>query len=218
MAGRGRGRGQAVSFNTDQFGFGRGDQPQTLTAPPPIFPLLENRPIPLTKGGDQTYELVVQKAIVTMIAESPFYLKPTADRKQFSEKIVMFEAHKREQELQDKILWNRLPLELRKKVSTSKRSTSDKSSKLAKKKRLADPDKILAKYEEKEKHDSDEEDKDDTKGDESDEEEQVLGDEDQEIEQDDEMDEGNDYNLGYFDNGEDYLPKEENDDDNEPTF
>ena len=143
---------------------------------------IENRPIPLTKGGDQTYELVVQKAIVTMIAESPFYLKPTADRKQFSEKymlaqiyccnnlpylphfifcfrIVMFEAHKREQELQDKILWNRLPLELRKKVSTSKRSTSDKSSKLAKKKRLADPDKILAKYEEKEKHDSDEEDK-----------------------------------------------------------
>ena len=46
----------------------------------------------------------------------------------------------------------------------------------------------------------------------------MLGDEDQEIEQDDEMDEGNDYNLGYFDNGEDYLPKEENDDDNEPTF
>lgn len=69
----------------------------------------------------------------------------------------MLEAHKREQELQDKLLWNRLPLELRKKVSTTKRPTSDKSSKLAKKKRVADPDKILAILAEKEKHDSDDE-------------------------------------------------------------
>jgi hypothetical protein len=58
---------------------------------------------------------------------------------------------------------------------------------------------------------------DNTKREESDEEEQV-GDDDQDVELDEEMDEGNDYNLGYFDNGEDYLAEEENADDGEPTF
>lgn len=79
---------------------------------------------------------------------------------QFAFRIVILGHNKNiEQDLQEKLLWNRLPLELKKKVSATKRSTSDSSSnKSRKKKKISDPDQIFAKLESKESKGSDDED------------------------------------------------------------
>ena len=79
---------------------------------------------------------------------------------QFAFRIVILGHYKNiEQNLQEKLLWNRLPLELKKKVSATKRSTSDSSSnKSRKKKKISDPDQIFAKLESKESKGSDDED------------------------------------------------------------
>lgn len=58
MAGRGRGRGGGHSFNremSDRLGLGGGGgggetQIESVLEPPPVFPLLENRPVPLDLG------------------------------------------------------------------------------------------------------------------------------------------------------------------------
>lgn len=46
--GRGRGRGSQMSFDYNQLGFGGGENlPGPVLQPPPTFPPLEHKPVPL---------------------------------------------------------------------------------------------------------------------------------------------------------------------------
>lgn len=51
--GRGRGRGNQMSFDYNQLGFGGGEAlPAPVLQPPPTFPVLEHKPLPLKAGPE----------------------------------------------------------------------------------------------------------------------------------------------------------------------
>ncbi|XP_046655627.1 DNA-directed RNA polymerase III subunit RPC7-like isoform X1 [Daphnia pulicaria] len=212
MGGRGRGRGNAVSFNIEQLGFGRGEAgPVSVTQPPPLFPSLENRPLPLIKDVENEYILVTQKDLSTRMRNSPFYLK-------HSEKI---NSTSYEKELP--VLWNRMPAELRDDTFTKRLATGKSKVTLnAKRKKVEDPDKIFAKLEKKERNESEGDGDGDGKEDEDDQDksddEKVEMEDDVVEDEDEEMDKDTDYANNYFENGEGYLDDEEGQDDGEAQF
>lgn len=59
MAGRGRGRGRgraAMSFDFSQLGFSAGETlPAPVLQPPPTFPPLEHKPVPLKSGPESKF-------------------------------------------------------------------------------------------------------------------------------------------------------------------
>ncbi|XP_046455197.1 DNA-directed RNA polymerase III subunit RPC7-like isoform X2 [Daphnia pulex] len=208
MGGRGRGRGNAVSFNIEQLGFGRGEAgPVSVTQPPPLFPSLENRPLPLIKDVENEYILVTQKDLSTRMRNSPFYLKPS-------------ENTSYEKELP--VLWNRMPAELRETLPKRLATGNSKVTLNAKKKKVEDPDKIFAKLEKKERTESEVEEDGDGKEDEDDQDksdDEKVEMEDDVVEDDDpEMDDETDYANNYFENGEAYLDDEDGQDDGEAQF
>ncbi|KAK4021202.1 hypothetical protein OUZ56_003121 [Daphnia magna] len=133
MAGRGRGRGQNVSFNIEQLGFGRGEAvPVSVTQPPPLFPTLENRPLPLIKDVEYEYILVTQKDLNTRMRNSSFHLNTAIEIKeiqQYSDKI-----HSPSYEKELPVLWNRMPTELKKSMTKKLTITKLKTVKSGKKK------------------------------------------------------------------------------------
>ncbi|XP_046655628.1 DNA-directed RNA polymerase III subunit RPC7-like isoform X2 [Daphnia pulicaria] len=209
MGGRGRGRGNAVSFNIEQLGFGRGEAgPVSVTQPPPLFPSLENRPLPLIKDVENEYILVTQKDLSTRMRNSPFYLKHS-------------ENTSYEKELP--VLWNRMPAELRDDTFTKRLATGKSKVTLnAKRKKVEDPDKIFAKLEKKERNESEGDGDGDGKEDEDDQDksddEKVEMEDDVVEDEDEEMDKDTDYANNYFENGEGYLDDEEGQDDGEAQF
>ncbi|XP_045024959.1 DNA-directed RNA polymerase III subunit RPC7-like isoform X2 [Daphnia magna] len=216
MAGRGRGRGQNVSFNIEQLGFGRGEAvPVSVTQPPPLFPTLENRPLPLIKDVEYEYILVTQKDLNTRMRNSSFHLNTAIEIKeiqQYSDKI-----HSPSYEKELPVLWNRMPTELKKSMTKKLTITKLKTVKSGKKKKTEDPDKIFAKLEKKEIVESEDGKEDEDEKEKSDD-EKVEVEDDVEEEIDEEMDEGTDYASNYFDNGEGYLDEDDNLDEGEAQF
>ncbi|KAI9565019.1 hypothetical protein GHT06_008761 [Daphnia sinensis] len=217
MAGRGRGRGQNVSFNIEQLGFGRGEAvPVSVTQPPPLFPTLENRPLPLIKDVEYEYILVTQKDLNTRMRNSSFHLNTAIEIQEIQQ------IHNPSYEKELPVLWNRMPTELKKSIAKKLGIEKLKTVKSGKKKKIEDPDKIFAKLEKKEIVESEGEGMCDGKEDEDEKEksddEKVEVEDDIEEEIDEEMDEGTDYASNYFDNGEGYLDEDDNLDEGEAQF
>jgi len=180
MGGRGRGRGSGISLNTEFLGLNKGDLPPAAVSPPPLFPLLQNKPIPIDKGEREEKLLAYQQQLVEQIADS-----------------------------QQDILANYnktiLPKEL--KVGARKRGKPKQPN--LKKKSRSNIEERLNNLEANEKHDDDSGDDEEKKVDSDDEEKKNEEDEDQ-IEEDEEMDGGTDYANNYFDNGEGYDDDDDN--------
>jgi len=203
-----------VSFNIEQLGFGKGDAvPESQFKPPPLYPPLENRPIPLDDGLEQKYLLTVRKELNLRMQSSPFYLVTSDVTKKGIERY-----YDRFQKLShlDKELpvqWNRMPSELQK-AAEKKRKTVSSAKGVKKQKTDVDPNQILSKLEKKEKIESDtEDDPSEKKKVRDDDDDHDLNDGRDDIEEeeiDEELDEGTDYANQYFDNGESYLDEDDN--------
>lgn len=205
MAGRGRG-GRGLSFNIDALGFGRGDAlPQAINQPPPLFPPLELKAVPLLQGEEYEYMLALKQEFRGTIHESPFYLKITEKKKDIHRYSDKYQSSLDNNNLWEPD-WDSLPNELKwnrkklKKVRFTPRPNRPSKAEAAE---------VLETLETLEKKDNQTEENEEEEEKEAEEEEEVFEEEDEE---------DNDYNLNYFDNGEDYGDDDDDDMDEGPIY
>ncbi|XP_043233326.1 DNA-directed RNA polymerase III subunit RPC7-like [Amphibalanus amphitrite] len=204
--GRGRGRGANMSFNVEALGFGRGEAlPQAAVAPPPIFPPLSTKPLPLDADLQQDYMLVIKKELSIFWHDSPSYVTPPAVRgsiERYSDRYLDQAAGGAQADRHTDL--SRIPAELKLASVAVRKRRRDRTGPAPAKaaRRDADVTKRLEKLEKKETEgDAEERTEEKEAGQESDEE---VGET-----EDVELDEGTDYIQDYFDNGEDYLDPED---------
>ncbi|GLD71667.1 DNA-directed RNA polymerase III subunit RPC7-like protein [Lates japonicus] len=156
MAGRGRGR-RTMSFSVDAVGINRGDSlPPSMQQPTPLFPVMEQKPLPLAGGEEAEYLLALKQEFRGAMRSLPCFIQPAAahrDVERYSDKY-----HSSEQT--DSLLdwtpdWKRFPRELRVHVRKPHRdgvsvsvSRSDKVQSGQRKKRVKEKEEVLLKLEE----------------------------------------------------------------------
>lgn len=215
MAGRGRGRGGGgLSLTQEQLqalGIGRGENTAQILAPPPLFPKLEAKPLPLVSDAATDYMLIVKDQFIEYLHESPAYVKPKARTdgvERYSDKYKLLALNAKQGKVLD-CVWSHLPAELRPQAT---RVT------VARKRKLDDSKDIVKRLQTLESKESQEEsgdgkiakeDEDNIKKDDENDEEEIEDEEEQEYE----VDDGTDYANNYFDNGEDYDEEDDNLDD-----
>ncbi|XP_072947802.1 DNA-directed RNA polymerase III subunit RPC7-like [Epargyreus clarus] len=211
MGGRGRGRGSNLSLTHDQLqalGSGRGENVQILT-PPPLFPKLETKPLPLNCDAATDYLLIVKDQFIEFLHESPAYVKAntrTDGIERYSDKYKIALDAKKGKVLN--CVWANMPTELKpqaRRVHTTTR------------KRKLDEPNIVKRLQTLEKKESLEGTAEDVETIEDEENAKNPDDNDEDLEdeqeQDEEVDDGTDYANNYFDNGEDYDEEDDNLDD-----
>ncbi|XP_036368700.1 DNA-directed RNA polymerase III subunit RPC7-like isoform X1 [Octopus sinensis] len=211
MAGRGRGRGGA-SFNIGILGFNRGDAlPQPIHQPPPLFPPLELKAVPLLQGEEYDYMLALKQEFRGTIRESPFYLKVTEKKKdihRYSDKYQNSGNDGNSCFQPGLIDWDRLPPELKTLKKKLKKVRFTPKPNVPTKAEAAEVLKTLESLEKKDVN-PDENETEENEGEEN---------ELEEYYEEEEEEEDNDYNLNYFDNGEDYGDDDDDDVDEGPTY
>lgn len=209
MAGRGRGRGRGLSFNIEALGIGRGDAlPTPIQQPPQLYPPLLYKPTPLQQSETMNYLLAVKEEFRGAMRRSPHYLtivEKKRDIERYSDRYQL--SH---QEAQGKWTpdWSRFPAEL--KERKAKRVRAGRPNLSAAKKKVKQED-VLKVIESLEKTVGEEEEKDEDDKEEGEKKEGQEEEEEEEYEEE-ELEEETDYNLTYFDNGEDYGDDDEDDD------
>ncbi|CAG9561109.1 unnamed protein product [Danaus chrysippus] len=213
MAGRGRGRGSGISLTHEQIqalGIARGDNTPAILTPPPLFPKLDVKPLPLNCDAATDYMVIVKDQFIEYLHESPAYVKANTRNdgiERYSDKYKLLALDAKKGNILD-CVWANIPPELRPNAGRSRVSV--------KKRKLDDPKEIakrLQTLEKKEIQDTSTEDmetnEDEVKK-ETEENDEELEDE---HEQEEEIDDGTDYANNYFDNGEDYEDEDDNLDD-----
>ncbi|KAG8196837.1 hypothetical protein JTE90_027550 [Oedothorax gibbosus] len=193
MSGRGRGRGRG--FPPKKTGFGTEDVPPPLNQPPPIYPQLLFKPVPLVTGKKMMYTLTLKQEIRTSFRESGYFVQPVSVKKDIERYTDKYElVHAADQIAWDKALF---PKELFAEPQKKKKKVP-----ATPKKEIAIVQKLEVLEEKEKKEEGDVEPEE--------EEEEMVEEEDNEEELEDETD----YASNYFDNGENYLD-EDDDNDNE---
>ncbi|KAJ7369395.1 DNA-directed RNA polymerase III subunit RPC7-like [Desmophyllum pertusum] len=199
MAGRGRGRGRGLSFDVGMIGFGRGEAlPAAIQQPPPIYPPLDVKPLPLRQTEADEYMLALKQELRGCMRELPYFVKAEVKRKD----IERFSDRYREKQtegLEWQPDWRLFPNELKIKVKKHRIPNSarpripkpgEKNTK-ATVEALKQLDEMVKKEVEDQAKDKQEEEAEDESGEE-------------EIEYDEEeQEEENDYLVSHFDDDED---------------
>lgn len=213
MAGRGRGRGGSnLSLTHEQLqalGIGRGENTAPTLAPPPLFPKLETKPLPLTCDATTDYMLIVKDQFIEYLHESPAYVKPktkTDGIERYSDKYKLALDASQGKTLD--CVWANMPTELKPQAATAR---------TARKRKLDDATEIVKRLQTLEKKESQEESSEGLERNADELAKKDDGNDDEELEeeheQEYEIDDGTDYANNYFDNGEDYDEDDDNLDD-----
>ncbi|XP_037639392.1 RNA polymerase III subunit GL b [Sebastes umbrosus] len=212
MAGRGSGRGRRMmSFSVEAVGINRGDSlPPSIQQPTPLYPVMEQKPLPLTGGEEAEYLLALKQEFRGAMKSLPCFIQPAAahrDVERYSDKYHSSEQTDGLTEWTPD--WKRFPKELRVKkparegVSAAV-SRSDKLQSGQKKKKVKEKEEVLLKLEtlqKKEEQQSSEEEEEGEEKKKKQEEEEAEGEEEYDEE---EFEEETDYVMSYFDNGEEF--------------
>ncbi|KAM9309539.1 DNA-directed RNA polymerase III subunit RPC7-like [Pholidichthys leucotaenia] len=203
MAGRGRGQ-RSLSFNVDFRGEGL---PPSLQQPTPVFPVMEQKPLPLTGGEEAEYLLALKQDFRGAMRSLPFFIQPAAahrDVERYSDKYNRSDQS-------DALLdwtpdWKRFPRELRvlhRKPARDGSSVTPQSAQKVKKKKksVGEKEEVLLRLESLEKKEEQESSEEEEGEEKKQEEEEAEGEEEYEGE---EFEEETDYIMSYFDNGEDF--------------
>ncbi|XP_078143156.1 DNA-directed RNA polymerase III subunit RPC7-like [Centroberyx gerrardi] len=91
MAARGRGRGRRImSFSVEAVGINRGETlPPSILQPTPLFPPMEQKPLPLAGGEEAEYMLALKQEFRGAMRSLPFFIQPAAphrDVERYSDK------------------------------------------------------------------------------------------------------------------------------------
>lgn len=216
---RGRGRGgSGLSLTHEQLqamGISRGDTSTAPTlTPPPLFPKLDTKPLPLPSDSATDYMLIVKDQFIEYLHESPAYVKMRTKNdniERYSDKYKILALDAKKNNILD-CAWAYMPMELRP-LTQRGRITS--------RKRKVDDVNIIAKrLKTLEKKELDESTNNVQNMDESQVKKEGVSDDEnveEEQEQEDDVDDGTDYANNYFDNGEDYDDEDDNLDD-DPVY
>lgn len=190
---RGRGRGRGQSFHLQQVGLAPGEAPPAILQPPPLFPELERKPLQCKRNELDNYLLSVKQEFRTAITQGPLYIK-LVDKKSF--KIERYSDKYKRCTRQEKANLNTalIPKEL---LSTTRKH------KLGKKKTKTIASNLAVEHLKEESSEN-----------ESGEEQQQPAD----TLYDEEQEEEGDYQLTYFDDGEDYGIDEDDNLDDGPCY
>ena len=244
--GRGRGRGRGKPFaHMEGIGLAPGEAaPPPILKPPPLFPVLERKPLELKIDSVSEYLFSIKQEFQQWMKQSPFYLKAkhhTATIDRYSDKYQEHRDDHSEETFPWKVEWKFFPAELqlkKKKVKKTRVVKSKSPSTSSKRKRKIENKSTSKKKKRKvtfvDSEASDSEQSKDKEGDilkklkdleksegsgedeQSGEEENVPSGEEEYYDEEIE-EEGTDYNQTYFDNGEDYI-EEDNLEDNEGPY
>lgn len=189
--GRGRGRGRAKLY--EGLGLAPGEPaPPPILHPPPLYPALDHRPLELRSSELEDYLVSIKQDLKQYALKSPHYLTKS-DPKSMAIERYSDKYRKNGEgsgEMGWDIDWDYFPKELR----IGKKTIKPVKSKVPRKKKQESNDGLLAK-----KLDNLEKAEQSAESEQSAEEENV-----EEAYDEHEDEEGTDYNLTYFDNGEDY--------------
>ncbi|XP_069805882.1 DNA-directed RNA polymerase III subunit RPC7-like [Dendropsophus ebraccatus] len=202
MAGRGRGSGRGqMTFIVQAIGIGRGDTlPPPTLQPPPLFPALDFKPVPLQTGEEIEYMLALKQELRGAMKSLPYYIKPAAPKKDVERYSDKYQTSGPVDNAIDwHPDWNLLPRELKIKVRKIQKEKSTVVLPKHKQRVPLDKEEIIKKLENLEKKEEEV----------SSEEEEEKKDEEEEKEEEEEYDEEEheeetDYIMSYFDNGEDF--------------
>ncbi|XP_071844194.1 DNA-directed RNA polymerase III subunit RPC7-like [Apostichopus japonicus] len=213
MAGRGRGRGSAFSYTAEVLGLGRGADaiPASVLQPPPPFPPLQFKPVPLASGESYEYMLLLKQEFRGSMRDSPFYIKPLDKKKDIQRYSDKYQSQTNDDQWIPN--WKNLPKELNYLQKTRRLSKRrDVKPNVTAKSDGKEIVKTLENLEKKEEESQGDQKKAaEGKGEDSGtDEEDIVYSEEEEVE-------GDDYQVSYFDPGEDYLD-EDNGADEGPTY
>ncbi|XP_068178998.1 DNA-directed RNA polymerase III subunit RPC7-like [Antennarius striatus] len=217
MAGRGRGRGHRMtSFSVEVVGVATPSNQQ----PTPVFPLMEQKPLPLTGGEEAEYLLALKQEFRGAMKSIPSFIQPAAAHRDVERYSDKYHSSDQSDGLMEWTTdWRRLPKELRvpgrkppTRCAAAPRSDgvpsdgvpSDGVPSAQKRKKVTEKQEVLLTLEnlekkEEEQRSSGEEEEEEKKK--KQEEEEVEGEEEYDEE---EFEEETDYIMSYFDNGEDF--------------
>ncbi|XP_068586099.1 DNA-directed RNA polymerase III subunit RPC7-like isoform X2 [Cebidichthys violaceus] len=197
MAGRAGGRGRRMmSFSVEAVGINRGDSlPPSIQQPTPLFPVMEQKPLPLTGGEEAEYLLALKQEFRGAMKTLPFYIQPAAARRDVERYSDKYHSNEQTDGLTD---WNPG-------VSAAvSHSDTLQSGQKKKKKKVKEKEEVLLKLEtlqKKEEQQSSEEEEEGEEKKKKQEEEEAEGEEEYDEE---EFEEETDYIMSYFDNGEEF--------------
>ncbi|XP_068693284.1 DNA-directed RNA polymerase III subunit RPC7-like isoform X2 [Montipora foliosa] len=129
MAGRGRGRGKGRGFTFDvaQIGFGRGEAlPAAILQPPPLYPPLDMKPLPLRQTEADEYMLALKQELRGCMRELPYFVRPSVKRKDIERFSDRYREKKVGEELEWQQDWKLFPSELTIKARKQRSSKSAK--------------------------------------------------------------------------------------------
>ncbi|CAN9514407.1 unnamed protein product [Ophioblennius macclurei] len=207
MAGRGRGGFRSLSFNVDSVVLSRGEGlPAGLQQPTPVFPAMEQKPLPLTGGEEAEYLLALKQDFRGAMKSLPCFIQPAAPQRDVERYSDKYHSSEQTDDLLDWTPdWKRFPKELRIHVKKPPRVglllKTEPGQK--KKKKVKEKEEVLLKLEtleKKEEQESSEEEEGQEKKKQQEEEEAEAEEEYDE----EEFEEETDYIMSYFDNGEEF--------------
>ncbi|KAM4875278.1 DNA-directed RNA polymerase III subunit RPC7 [Thomomys bottae] len=207
MAGnKGRGRA-AYTFNIEAVGFGRGEKlPDVVLKPPPLFPDIDYKPVPLKTGEDEDYMLALKQELRETVKRMPYFIETPEEKQDIERYSKRYMKVYKEEWIPD---WRRLPREMLPRKHCKKGSKSKKAEDPGKGASLNAVD-MLKKIEELEKRGDGERSDEENEEKEGNKEKNKEGDDDddddadQEAYDEEEQEEENDYINSYFDNGDDF--------------
>ncbi|XP_032415449.1 DNA-directed RNA polymerase III subunit RPC7-like isoform X2 [Xiphophorus hellerii] len=203
MAGRGHGR---RTLGLDPVGTSRGDSlPPAVQQPTPVFPVMEQKPLPLAGGEESEYLTALKQDFRVAMRSQPCFIQPAAAHRDVERYSDKYHPSDKMDGLTDWIIdWKRFPKELRVQIRKPRdgaalsRLAAPPSGQKKKKKKVGEKEEVLLKLEtleKKEQQESSEEEGEEQKEDEAEAEEEY---------DEEEFEEETDYIMSYFDNGEDF--------------
>ncbi|XP_067016112.1 DNA-directed RNA polymerase III subunit RPC7-like isoform X1 [Acropora muricata] len=202
--GRGRGRGRGLTFDVSQLGFGRGEAlPAAILQPPPLYPPLDVKPLPLRQTDADEYMLALKQELRGCMRELPYFIKNSVETKDIERFSDRYREKKVDGHLEWQPDWKLFPSELKVKPrkQRSQMSTKPRIPKQTERNKAFMSTEALKQLDEMAKKEVEETQKEDAQDEED---ENKSGEE--EIEYDEEeQEEENDYLVSHFDDDEDGL-------------
>ncbi|XP_008428808.1 DNA-directed RNA polymerase III subunit RPC7-like isoform X1 [Poecilia reticulata] len=203
MAGRGRGR---RTLGLDPVGTSRGDPlPPAVQQPTPVFPVMEQKPLPLAGGEESEYLTALKQDFRAAMRSQPCFIQPATAHRDVERYSDKYHLSDKMDGLTDWIIdWKRFPKELRVQIRKPRDGAALSHHPAAplgqkkKKKKVGEKEEVLLKLEtleKKEQQESSEEEGEEQKEEEAEAEEEY---------DEEEFEEETDYIMSYFDNGEDF--------------
>ncbi|XP_028407108.1 DNA-directed RNA polymerase III subunit RPC7-like [Dendronephthya gigantea] len=210
MAGRGRGRGK-FTFDVAKIGFQKGEAlPASIQQPPPLFPPLEFKPLPLENSESDVYKLGLKREYREIIQKSAYFVEPVAVKKDVERYTDKYRQQKPENEANWEPDWNSLPEELKqrtRKIRSSAKPNLNRARTGHAGEKIADVAKHLDELAKK------------TEGEEEEDDEEEVEEGGEEPEYDEiEQEEDNDYLVSHYDDGEEVGFQDDDDMDEGPIY